>query len=345
MQLRAVTETTLLRGFCCGVILLSVSITGSANAWAWPENTRRTRPPGLGKSANPQSHVTIIRKGTSSSKSKKAAHALVPRAKLTPQVRQKVDKILRETSLFRELPSLRFEVNPKVYLYFASHPDVAVSIWRTMGISKFHLKEKNPTLFTANGGDGTKGDIEVVFRGPGHILVICEGAYKNPWLFKPIKTRSLIHLQASFEKDKTGKTFVTHRLFLHVAFPSSTVKTASRLMSPVSYMILDRNFREISLFLNVMSRAMSRQPGWVERIAGRLDGVGKIRRKEMLDLTAEVYVAALKKKGKVAGRSPKGTVRKVNETRPQPLRKTAEGSQPRLRTTRVQNIRPNTVKK
>jgi hypothetical protein len=62
------------------------------------------------------------------------------------------------------------------------------------------------------------------------------------------------------------------------------------LISPVSYRIADRNFEEVSLFVEMMSSAMSRQPGWVEQISARLDGVLAGRSQELLNVTAAVYI-------------------------------------------------------
>lgn len=252
----------------------------------------------------PAGKIAIVKNGSSSGASLAAAKKLLPQMNVSPTVRKQIESILSSTSLYRELPSLRFEVDPRAYLYFAAHPDVAVSIWRAMGISKFKLTQQNTSKFVADGGDGTKGDIEIVFRGPGHVLVICNGVYKNPLLVKPVKTRSLVHLQATFHKAKSGRTYVTHRVFLYVAFPSMAVETAAKLLSPVSNMILDRNFKEISLFLHVMSQAMVKQPGWVEKIAARMDGVAQARKPELLKLTAQAYVDAQKRSQKQTGKPP-----------------------------------------
>ncbi|GAB4145253.1 MAG: hypothetical protein Tsb009_17330 [Planctomycetaceae bacterium] len=340
MSLRARSNHSFGRTMFKAMLAIFVMAAGShlANCADRSSSRKNSRP--FKRGTKPENKVTIIRKGTSSKKSRQSAQSLIAKTNLRPNVRKRVDQILKETSLYRELPSVRFEIDPKVYLYFAAHPDVAVSVWRAMGISKFQLKENRPAIYSADGGDGTRGQIEVVHRGPGHILVTCDGVYKNPWLLKPVKTRSLIHLQASFQRDQQGRIFVTHRAFLHVAFPSMAVETTARLLSPISHMILDQNFQEISLFLHVMSRAMARQPGWVERIAGSLDGVERKRRKEMLDLTAQVYVNANKR--------PKPSIRKFNTTNKRTvlngsvenLKKNASRPMSVNRSTRVQTIRP-----
>ena len=266
------------------------------------------------------SRITILKKGSSSKKSQKSAKSALPLRKMSPAVRRRVESIVRHASLFRELPSLRFEVAPKAYLYFTAHPDVAVSIWGVLGISKFKLKQNSRTLYMADSGDGTKGKMEIVYRGAGHIVVICDGVYKNPLLFKSIKTKSLIHLQATFSQDRKRKTFVTHRAFLHVWFPSTAMETAAKLISPVSNVVIDKNFQEISLFIHIMSRAMSHQPRWMERVTAKLQDVENSRKRELLKLTAQVYLSERKRAGlpvEVPSRNtiPRTAAKPTNEIR------------------------------
>lgn len=240
-------------------------------------------------------HVKTLKDGETSDASRKTAEALLAGAKMSAADRRRVNAVLQETSYFRELPSLRFETDPRTYLYLTSRPDVTVAMWRAMKISKFLVKQTGSHDFVCSTDDGTKGNIELVHRSAGHHVILCEGVLKTPLLFRGVQTRSVIHMQTVFTRDKAGKTFATHRAFVHVSFPSSTVEKVAKLLSPVANIILDRNFREISMFVHVMSKAMSRQPGWVERIARKMDDVPLGKKKDLLRVTARVYFAARKR--------------------------------------------------
>jgi hypothetical protein len=152
-----------------------------------------------------------------------------------------------------------------------------------------------PNQYEAEAGDGTVGTLEVLHRGEGQYLVHCDGVFKSPLLIKPIKARALVHLRSGYFRDEAGKEHITHHADLFVSFPSQTVDTAAKIVSPVSNMIADRNFQEISMFVHMMSVAMSRQPGWVESISKKLDGILEVRRSQLLKVTARVYVAARKR--------------------------------------------------
>jgi len=257
----------------------------------------------------------VLQEGTSSRKAKKAARAKLPLQHLTPENRRRAEDVLRSVSMFRKLPAYSFEVEPDVYWFFVSHPDVAVSIWRSLGISKFQMWQTGANTYEADAGDGSYGVVDVLYRSTTEHLIVCDGVYKSPFLLRPIKARALMHLETRMTARPDGKADVQHCINLFVSFPSSTVKRAAKLVSPISNLIVDRNFREVTRFLQLMSRAMASQPGWVERIAGRMEGVLESRRDQLLKLTARVFVAARKRQ--LAGRRP-GHEISINEVM-QPL--------------------------
>lgn len=232
--------------------------------------------------------ANLVKPGDSSRRTRQDAIAQLPIQHLTPDNQQHVQQILKDLSLYRRLPTLEVEVDRRAYQFFTDHPDVAVSIWRALQISSVQMTEVNPLHYRTDTTDGTVGTVDVLLRSPGSYLVLCQGQLQSPGMPRPIHAKALMHLQPRF--DNQGK--VVHHLDLFVSFPSQTIETIAKLTSPVSFRIADRNFEEVTLFMGLMSNAMARQPGWVEQIAGRLQGVSAERPNELLKVTASVYVEA-----------------------------------------------------
>jgi len=234
-------------------------------------------------------------KGSSSSAIQKQAAADLPLATLSADQRTKADSILSSVSYYRRLPTLTFPVESDVYLYFTKNPEVAVSLWRAMNISKLDLTKVSETTYEGDTKDGTNGTMEVLHRGlrSGDVdkcLVYCEGTYTNPLLPKPILAKSLLLLETRFFRETNGQVYVTHRGDLFVSFPSETIEAVSRMMTPVTVVLTDRTFCEVSLFLKLMSIAMAKRPDWVEQVTAKMQGVTPEQRTEFLALAAHVYV-------------------------------------------------------
>ncbi|MDB5391634.1 MAG: hypothetical protein JWM11_7280 [Planctomycetaceae bacterium] len=250
-----------------------------------------------GHEASPSVEAHIQTKGTSSDKVKKTALTELPLDKLSPQNQVRVQTLLNEVGYYRRLPTTVFAVEPDVYSFFIRYPDVAVSIWRVMGISEMKMWQTGPNEYEGDSGDGSTGTIDVLYRSSELNLLLCEGQYQSPILKKPIKARSLILLKSTFSKEADGAIFVTHRADMYVTFPSQTVETAAKILSPVTGPMADRTFTEMSLFLRMMSLAMTRRPAWVDQVAGQMEGVAEVRKNQLRQVMLTVHNLERKRQG------------------------------------------------
>ena len=255
-------------------------------------------------------------KGTSESSARKAAIAALPVDQLSAENRQKVHTLVKSVSFYRRLPKVTFTVEPEVYNYFLAHPDVAVSIWRAMKISKLKMWQTGRFDYEADTGDGSVGALEVLHMGGEKNLVTCDGLYKSQLFTKPIEAKSLLFLQTNFEKQADGTVLVTHRADLFVSFPSMTIDVVARIFSPLTVKMTDRTFTEISLFLKMMSMAMSRRPDWVEHITEKMEGVADVRKEQILELSTQMFTAAQNRELEQMGSSEKapGGLREAGRT-------------------------------
>jgi hypothetical protein len=246
--------------------------------------------------------VLTAKNGSSSYAVRKQAISELQAAELSADATGKVNRILNNLAMFRRLPTLTFEADPDVYNYFLRNPDVTVATWRAMEISKFQLSSTGAGCYNADAGDGSVGRIEILRQTPTETVIHCDGAFKSPLLPKPITARSVMRLQTSFTKDADGRVVATHSGDVFVEFPSQAVETVARVISPVSHSIADRNFKQISLYVHLMTQAMAKHPGWIESIGNKLDGVTGTQRQQFLEVSARSHVIARKRLAAQSGK-------------------------------------------
>ena len=236
-------------------------------------------------------------KGNSTAASRKQALASIPLDKLTDTQRERVQQVLDNVSFYRRLPKVRFPVEPEIYSYFVSHPDVAVSIWRAMQISKVQMFQTGKFEYEADAGDGSVGAIEIIHTSPELRVALCDGTFTSPLFKSPIEAHSLLVLQTAFITEPSGEQVVTHRADLFISFPSQTLDAAAKVFSPLTVNLTDKTFTEVSAFVRMMSLAMSRRPDWVEQISQKMDGVADLRKKQLVDLSLAAHHPAIRKAG------------------------------------------------
>lgn len=243
--------------------------------------------------------IETLHAGTSSKKTRDEALQLLPIAQLPAPSQQLANGVVNSSSLYRRLPTIRCQVDHHVYRFFADHPDVAVSMWRAMGVSKLQMFQTGEFEYEADAQDGTVGVITILHRSPTDCLLHCSGMFQSPVLSKPIQAKAILHVRTTFEVNADDQQLVTHTGDLFVSFPSQTIVTVAKAMAPLSNKITDKNFEEISLFVRMMQLAMSQQPGWVEQMAAKLEGVLEGRADQMLQITARCYIDEKRRRGEI----------------------------------------------
>ena len=265
--------------------LLAADSPSSANPAGQPAGHAATREFEVEDNAQ-YPGLTIVKAGVSTKAARKQATTELPMDRLSLDGQKKTQALLKNVGMFRKLPTISFECDPDVYEYFLRSPDVAVSTWRAMEISQFQLQEVGPNQYRADAGDGSVGTVELLYRTPTETVIHCDGAFKSPLLPKPIVARSLMRLQTSFVKEADGRIIGTHSGDVFVEFPSPAIETVAKVIAPVSHSIADRNFKQMTLFVHLMSQAMARHPGWIEQIGNKLDGIPSQKKLEFMEVAA-----------------------------------------------------------
>lgn len=226
--------------------------------------------------------VHVLAEGTSDKDMLNYTKSRIPWARMSPRSRQRASEILNDLSQYRRMPSLQYRVDTGIYQYLISHPDVAVSTWRVMGISKLNMRQTGKFEYEASAADGSEGIADVLWRDNNQCLFIVQGKYTSPLLPGAVHASALVWLQYRFVKGKDGSDLVNQQVETFIHFPSGAVDAVARMASRVTNSILDRNAFEVSLYAKMMSQAAEKEPEWIDQLASRMEGVPPHRRDELI---------------------------------------------------------------
>lgn len=281
------------RGLLC---LLSVVVCGPLAAPACGQSQMTDLASRVG--------ITIAAEGRSGSRLRDTRVKQLPWKKIAVENQKRIREVLDECAQYRQLPELHYEVHPEVYRYLVEHPDVAVSTWRVMGISRVEMWQTGAMEYEATAPDGSLGLADVLYRDESQCLLLCEGTYSNPLLPRPITASGLVWLRYNYRPGKDGKTQVRQRLDVFVSFPSTAARAMALLVSPITNVMMDRNAFEVSLYARMMSQAARNDPAWLMQVADQMEGVLPQRHRELKSLVRSVETAR-DRTTTVSGRTPR----------------------------------------
>lgn len=231
--------------------------------------------------------IRVLTEGNSSGDTHKATLAELPLNALNQKNRLRAQHIIENTSQFRRLPSLQYTIDEPIYRYLLQHPDVAVSTWRVMGISRFEMFQTGPQEYEAQAVDGSEGIADILYQDANQVLFICEGNYHNVLLPKPLQASALIWFRAQYKPNAEGTHIVTQKTDVFVRFPSAGISTVAKMLTPVTNSLMDRNLFELSLYASMMSRAVRDEPEWVVQVAEQMEGVLPQRKGELINVARQ----------------------------------------------------------
>ena len=280
------------RGLLC---LLSVVVCGPLAPFAVADSQMAEMADRVG--------ITIAANGKSGARLRDTRIQQLPWKQISPANQKRIRDVLDNCAQYRQLPELHYEVRPDFYRYLVEHPDVAVSTWRVMGISKVQMWQTGAMEYEATSPDGSVGLADILYRDRSQCLLLCNGTYSNPLLPRPITAAGLVWLRYDYVTGQDGTTQVRQKLDVFVSFPSTAARAMALLVSPITNMMMDRNAFEVSLYARMMSQAAERDPVWVEQLARQMDGVLPQRHQELTALVRSVETSRDRTTA-VSGRTP-----------------------------------------
>lgn len=250
--------------------------------------------------------IRVLADGVSGHEERTEAVRRLPYRKLTLQNQRRLNSVLNNCAQYRRLPSLQYVVAPEMFQYLVSNPDVAVSTWRAMGISRFQMWQTGPMDYEAAAPDGSEGIADILYRDETQTLMFCSGTYSNPFLPSEIVASAVLWMRYDFVTASDGSRMVNQNMDVFVAFPSSTAHAIAKLASPLTNVIMDRNLFEIALYARMMSKALATEPEWVVNLANNMEGVLPVRKQELKALAESAYRSNPSTAVRTAGRPPQG---------------------------------------
>lgn len=244
--------------------------------------------------------------GSSSPAARRAALEALPLERIGPPHRQQVEQCLRETTLYRHLPTKTFSCDADLLAFSLHKPEAIVDIWRVLGISRLALDPAGPQQWRMSDGYGTVGGLRLVYRehhGHAGLMVFHgRGAYTGPLAPRTLSGSCVLLVRhASAGAAAIGREQQTIEIDAFIDMDGKGLEIVTRTLQPLIVRSAAANLHEICLFMSSLSQAAETNPEGVVRLVSRLP------RTEPADKESLAGIA------RAAGRSRVRTAAAVNE--------------------------------
>lgn len=211
--------------------------------------------------------------------------------------RRRAQLVIKNSSLYRRLPTRVIDCDPDLFNFLLQHPEVVIDVWRVMGISQVALERLPNGSYRGTDGAGTTGTVRFLYSqwGPeaqNLAVIYADGRYEGKPFLAPLKAESIVLLRSSAVREANGRHFVTVRVDSFIRLEQVGVELLAKTVQPWISQTADRNLIETLSFVSNFSRTAEKNPQGMQRLATRLASLDEPTRNELVALcfrTAERY--------------------------------------------------------
>ncbi len=229
---------------------------------------------------------------TSSRAARQDAVKSVPWDQLDERTTEKVNTVLDDVTIYRRLATQTIECDSDLYRLLVLNPDLIVGMWEALGISSVALERQVNGTFLANDGEGTRGQVEILYASPGIHVVYASGKYEGPMFHRPVRGQTVLILRSDYLTDAAEAQRIQCKLDVFVRLEHAGVEMLAKTFQPLVGRVADHNFKETTAFMGSLSYTAAVNPQKVDRITSRLDHVPVAAKAQLIEECDRISVEA-----------------------------------------------------
>jgi hypothetical protein len=243
----------------------------------------------LGMLNLPLLHATESGSSTGSSHPRMRSESIqrIPWNQLNDPARNKLKAVLDHPSYFRRMPSQTLECDPELFTFLVRHPEVIVSIWKVMGVTKVEVERTGEFSFRGQDGAGTRCQSELVYGTDQLHIFYALGDYDGSMTTKPVEGRCVCVLHSQQVPSADGTSWLQGRMDLFLKLDQLGADLIVRTIGPFIAKTADMNFIESAKFLSQLSQAAQRNPEGFQELVYQLEDIQPQVRDELLLVAAK----------------------------------------------------------
>jgi len=212
----------------------------------------------------------------------------IPLSKLNDDAQAKILGVVSRPSIYRRMPATVIESDPDLYLFLVRHPEVVVSMWELLGVTKVKVHRSGNYQFEATDSSGTTCNVELIYGDQNTHVLYAEGSYEGPLLRRLIHGRCVLVLRSDYTETLDRSLHITSRLDMFLHFENVGAEILAKTLHPLVGRAADHNFVESTRFLGQVSGAAKKKAIAMQRLAGKLPNLEPEIRQEFARRAAAV---------------------------------------------------------
>jgi hypothetical protein len=192
----------------------------------------------------------------------------VPLEQLPAELRERVRAVLEHPTLRTQGLAEGFNCQPAFYRWLLDHPDVAVRIWRGLGVPCAPIQDRGAGRYAWQDGQGSSVSWATVLCGPAQRVWFAEGTVKAGALLPAAAIRAVVCLNYREDTDEQGRPMVRHQAIVCLQTDSRALALAARLLGASAPRLAEQYAGQIQTFYGALAWYCDQHPRHARALMG-----------------------------------------------------------------------------
>ena len=239
--------------------------------------------------------------GSSHRSYRAAGISAIPFGQINARAQKRIKDVVGHTSFYRRLPVQTIDADPEYFRLLVRKPELIVSIWQLMGVTKMSTERTGPFSVKTNDGAGTISNLELIYGNDRLHVFYGNGSYTGPLLKQKLSGRCVIVLQTEAKETATGYE-LTNVLDIYLRVDNATASLITRTIQPLVGTTADHNFTESLKFVQRLNQSTRDNGPGVKGMGKKLQVDAQVR-KDFEEVIDKVFARAIQKNRQLYSRA------------------------------------------
>jgi hypothetical protein len=184
----------------------------------------------------------------------------VPLAELPVGVRDKVQRVLDQPTLFARGPAEEFRGQAMMYHWLLDHPDRAALAWRRLGAPCMEISDQGGGRFGWNDGQDNMVQWETIYRSSELRIWYAEGSGRPAPMLPLVPMRAVVVLRCVEKADTLGRSRIGHQADLFAQTDSKTAALVAKILGPSMQRLTEQSITQLEMFFSCLLGYLDRHP-------------------------------------------------------------------------------------
>jgi hypothetical protein len=183
-------------------------------------------------------------------------------------LRERVQKVLEQPTVFGTGPAEAFGGRPELYTWLLNHPDGGVQAWRRLGAKCTEITPCTDGKFCWKDGRGSQIKWQCIQDSEHQRIWFAEGNIRPGLLLPSVPVQLVVLLRHGQRPEMSGRTLIFHQAYVFLLTDNRAAALITRVLGSSAPALAEQWLAQLEMFFSGLVWYLDQHPDRVQNLLG-----------------------------------------------------------------------------